>query len=225
MLKKLFPKRKKKNLSGTFSLIPALAVVCLCMGWTHYQPMPLLSSSLLAVFDPKEKILDIQVKVLSPEESKTLLGHNLPGKEIQPLYLTIHNNTPHTYTLDPEAIDLNQIDSKTVAKKLKRSAFPRSIGFKVLGYFFWPFMLPGSIDSIHTFRSYKNLKKDYAAKAIKEETIPVYSMLHRIVFVPLADVKEEFTVTLHDTQKSRPYVFSLSTGQQKVQPQENQELS
>ncbi len=71
-------------------------------------------------------------------------------------------------------------------------------------------MIPGAIDTIHTFHTYKLLKKDYAAKALKDEIIPVYSTVNRILFVPQDDFKDQFTVTLIETKEHASEVFQIS---------------
>jgi hypothetical protein len=154
--------------------------------------------------------------VLSSDECKKLLGHNLPGKGVQPLHFTIQNNSPSEYSISPELIDLAHIDPEKVAQKIRKLALPRSIAFKILGFFFWPFIIPGTIDTIHTFHTYKLLKKDYRAKAIKEEVVPVYSIVNRILFVPEKEFKDEFTVTLIENEKKTLEVFSIS----KIYPEE-----
>jgi len=173
-------------------------------------------------FHPKEKGVDVQLRTLTAEESRALLGHDLPSKGVQPLQVTIQNNSPETYRFSPEGIDLANIDPRDVAKKVRKAAIPRMIGFKILGMLFWPFMIPGTIDSIHTFHSYKLLKKDYRAKAVKDEVIPVYSTFNRILFVPVEDFRNEFTVTLVDLHKLEPLVFSITMVEERLH---NPELS
>jgi hypothetical protein len=81
-------------------------------------------------------------------------------------------------------------------------------------------MIPGTIDTIHTFHSYKLLKKDYFAKSIKAETVPVYSTVNRILFVPKEDFKEKFTVTLMNTEKEGFEVFEISKADQSLESPE-----
>jgi hypothetical protein len=202
----------KKNVFHS-AVVIVLIGVCLSLGWHHHQVRPLssIAPSMLSVFHSEEKIVDIQVKAMSAEESKQLLGHDLLSRGVQPLQITIQNNSPNEYALNLESVDLDYIDAKEVARKIKKEALPRSIGFKVLGFLFWPFMIPGTIDSIHTFHSYKLLKRDYLAKTMKDEVVPVYSTLNRILFVPEADVKEKFTITLIGVKKFELYIFDIVT--------------
>lgn len=199
----------KKRLS---TLIVLFAAACLSLGWHHHviQPLPVAALTCLAALHPDDKRVDIQIKTLTSTESRALLGYDLPSKGVQPLHLTIQNNSPESYSLHLEAIDVNSIDPRDVAKKIRKEAIPRMVGFKILGMFFWPFMIPGTIDSIHTLHSYKVLKKDYQAKAVKNEVIPVYSTFNRILFVPQEDFKKEFTITLIDLHRLEPLIFTIT---------------
>ena len=195
-----------------FSFIVLLAGACLSLGWHHHiiKPLPSVALTWLIPLHPNDKRVDIQIKTLTSQESRELLGHDLPSKGVQPLHLTIQNNSPESYHFSPETIDLSSIDPRDIAKKIRKTALPRMVGFKILGMLFWPFMIPGTIDSIHTFHSYKMLKKDYRAKAVKDEVIPVYSTFNRILFVPMDDFKKEFTITLVDLHKLEPLVFTIT---------------
>jgi hypothetical protein len=194
------------------TLIVLLAGACLSLGWHHHiiKPLPAAALTWLIPMHPSDKMVDIQIKTLTSTESRELLGHDLPSKGVQPLHLTIQNNTPESYSFNPEAIDLSSINPRDVAKKIRKGAIPRMVGFKILGMLFWPFMIPGTIDSIHTMHTYKVLKKDYQAKAVKDEVIPVYSTFNRILFVPKDEFKKEFTITLIDLHKLEPLVFTIN---------------
>lgn len=218
---KTFRRIMKKNFFY-YASISILMGLCLSAGWYHHyiRHLPLIAQC-MPTFDPKQKTVEVHVRALSSEESSQLLGHNLPSQGIQPVYVMIENNSPHEYSICPDSIDLNHIEAKKVAEKIKRLALPRTIAFKVLGFLFWPFMIPGTIDTIHTFHSYKLLKQDYAAKSMKEEIVPVYSTVNRILFVPVDDFKDTFTVTLTERGKQKSEIFEISKPEQSTNPAEN----
>ena len=182
------------------------------MGWHHHciRPLTWIGDYAMRAFDPQEKDVGIHVKLFSSAESKYYLGHDLLAKGLQPIQITIQNNTPYEYSISPQNIGLDHLDPIDVAETIKKSGFPRFIGFKVLGFIFWPFMIPGTIDALNAFHSHKSLKRDYLAKAIKEETIPVYSTLKRVIFVPQEQLQEHFTLTLVETKRARSDLFCLT---------------
>ena len=153
-----------------------------------------------------EKQIAIQVKTLTPDESKLFLGHDLISRGTIPIQFDIENNTGNEYSLCASSIDLPHLNPKKVAFSVSKSAIPRMIGWRILSFFFWPLMLPATIDGIRTYSHYKFLCKDLNAKSLKEkgETVLPYSTYHRILFVPKEGVKEEFAVTLIDLETFEP---------------------
>lgn len=201
----------KKNFLP-IGLIIFITAVVICLGKEHYAARPITSilKSMLTVFDNRQKNMQVSVKALSHRESEILLGHDLLNRGVQPLHITIHNNTPEEYSLCPSSVDLNSIDAKKVARKVLNTSIPRAIAFKIAGFFFWPFMIPGTIDSIRTMYSNNLLKKDLKAKSMKKEVIPGYSIFNRILYVPQKDLRETFDVTLIELKSLKPVVLSVS---------------
>lgn len=201
---------KNKLISG--GVIAFLLGISIYLGWEHQQVRPLssIATSLMPAFTEEDKRVDVQVKALSPSESKKLLGHNLLSRGVQPIQLTIQNNSPNEYSLCPSSVDLERIETSKVISKVGRPALARSIAFKVLGFFFWPMMIPGTIDTVVTMHSEKKLKRDYKAKSMKEEVIPAYSTFNRILFVPKNEMKDTFAVTLIDIGSLEPLKMDVS---------------
>ncbi len=199
----------------SFFYYASLSIIAgLCLSWGSYhhyiRDLTSIAPNMISAFDPQHKNVEVHVRALSAETSKYLLGHNLPNKGIQPLHITIENNSAYEYQISPDYLDLEQIRPNQVAKKLQKSALPRSIAFKIMGFFFWPFMIPGTIDTIHTMHSYKSLKRDYAAKSLQDELVPMYSIVNRVVFIPKENLRDSFTITLIEAKKQTREVFSLS---------------
>ncbi|MCI0381921.1 MAG: hypothetical protein L0207_02575 [Chlamydiae bacterium] len=165
------------------------------------------------VFFAKEGVF-VTAKVLSSGESNSYLRRDLPAKGFQPIFLSVQNNSGHPLSLSDQWIDLPTVPSNQVVKRLMKGAAYRSIGFKVAGFFFWPFLIPGTIDTVGTFRSHYKLKKDFAAKSVKKraEIIPPYSTTQRIIFVKNCDLQTKFMVSLIDeeTEMFRDFVVDLS---------------
>ena len=190
------------------ALIVILSGAFLALGWQHHQIRPFIALThpflAPATFDPKENGVEVQVKLLSHSESKKLLGHDLLNENIQPLQITIHNNSPKIYVLSRDGVELKQIEAKKVAKKLYYNTIPRAVAFRVFSFLFWPFMVPSTIDSIHSYYSYRKMRKDFEVKALKEEMIPVYATFHRILFIPSSEMKETFHMTVIEESSKSP---------------------
>ena len=199
-------------------IIVFLAGIYLTLGWQqHYiRPLPSLASAVMPSLDPQENGIDIQAKSLSVQESKRLLGFDLRSKGIQPIEIVIQNNTSHVFLIAPTSVDMEHIDYEEVARKVRRSSFKKSLGFKILGFVFWPLIVPGTIDSIRTFHSKKKLTKEYRAKSMKQEVVPEYSTFNRILFVPVSEFKKDFTFSMIEQNRNQPWTIAVSAAEEQV---------
>lgn len=152
-------------------------------------------------FAPEYKIV-VSSHAFTPDESKRLLAHNLLRKGIVPLQIDIQNNTANSYSLCASSVDIEHINPKKVANQVARAVIPRLIAWRILGLFFWPFMIPGTIDSAIAYVNHRALKKDYHAKSLKEEgeVVAPYSTYHRVLFVPKEELVGRFDVILIDVE-------------------------
>ncbi len=148
----------------------------------------------------REKGVHIQAKAYNSHDSQAYLSRDLLEQGFQPVQVTVQNNTAQGYFLSKKGVEAPHATTGEVTSHVIRSAIPRSIAFKVAGFFFWPLIIPGTIDSIMTFKNHSSLKKDYSAKSIKEEGeyIAPYSTMHRVLFIPQKDYSDTFTLHLQE---------------------------
>ncbi|MDN3506428.1 MAG: hypothetical protein P0S96_04285 [Simkaniaceae bacterium] len=195
-----------KNLfKPVFLTISIVSAVLFLSGFEAYRPeTPQFVGSIVEPFS--EKGVHITAKTYSEKESQSYLDRNLMQVGFRPVQVTIQNNTEDSFTLSSRGIEMDSAKSSEVANSVSRTAIPRSIGFKVAGLFFWPMIIPGTIDSIITFKTHLQMKQDYHAKSIKDEgeLLPPYSTVHRVIFLPSGETHEEFTLHLQN-QKSNQF--------------------
>jgi hypothetical protein len=166
-------------------------------------------------FNPNHQ-LTVTTKAFTAAESKFLLGHDLINYGVIPIQVNVQNNTANEYSLCASSVDLAHVNPKKVASCFSKSAIPRAIGWKIASFFFWPLMIPSTIDGIRTYAQYKQLEKDFYAKSLKErgEVIAPYSTFHRILFVPKERLKQTFSVTVIDLETLDPISITTSLNQQ-----------
>jgi len=200
--KKLFP----------MGLLALTTIFLLTTGWDRYQFHPLkpVTSELLPAFSLHHSHVSVIAKAMNSDESKQNFGHDLISRGVQPLQLSIQNNTSNEYSLCPSSVDLPRVEASKVAFKVTKSAIPRGVAYKIASLFFWPFMIPSTVDSIRVLTHHRSLKKDLMAKSMKEETVAPYSTFHRVLFVPRDEFKETFKVTLIDLDTLEPTEFNTT---------------
>ncbi|NDD58680.1 MAG: hypothetical protein EBZ47_05415 [Chlamydiae bacterium] len=188
--------------------------------WDSHRQWNLPQSSTIKVEQTflRDNSIHIVAKAYSAEESKKYLGVDVLSKGIQPVQLSIQNHSPETYMIAKESVDLSSISASKMTSKLMQSAIPRGIAFKVASLFFWPIMIPGTIDSMITFKSFTKLKKDLKARLVKEEFIAPYSITNRILFVQKDEFKDTFDIALRNAstwKEKKIHIESLKQGELK----------
>ncbi len=156
-------------------------------------------------FDPEYRVL-VTSQALTSDTSKRFLSHNLIRRGVVPIQIDIQNNTANAYSVCASSVDLPHIDPKKIAAQVAKEAIPRLLGWRILGFLFWPLMIPGTIDSVYSYSHARGLKRDYHAKSLKEEgeVIAPYSTYHRILFVSQDEVVNQFDVTIIDIETLIP---------------------
>lgn len=183
----------------------------------HLHPLKPAAAEMLPTFALEESKVIVTAKAMTGDESKRNFGHDLVSRNVQPLQITIENNTANEYSLCPSSVDLPRISASKVAFKVTKSTIPRAIGYKIASFFFWPFIIPGTIDSIRVMSHHQKIKKDMAAKSMKEEVVASYSVFNRVLFVPKDKFQESFKVTLIDIESLQATEFQ-TTVQGKEEP-------
>jgi len=203
----------KKLLSfSNMGLLALTTIFLLTTGWDRYHSNPLkpVASEFLPTFSLSHTRITVAVKAMTSEESKQNFGHDLINRGVQPLQLSIQNNTSNEYSLCPSSVDLPRIEASKIAFKVTKSAIPRGIAYKIASLLFWPFIVPSTIDTIRTLSHHNSLRKDLIAKSIKKEIVAPYSTFHRVLFVPKEEFQESFKVTLIDLETLKPTEFNTT---------------
>jgi hypothetical protein len=200
--KKLFPT----------TLLALAGIFLLTTGWDRYRSNPLkpVAAELLPTFSIEHVQVNVIAKAMSPDESKQNFGHDLISRGVQPLQLSIQNNTSDEYSLCPSSVDLPRIEPSKIAFKVTKAAIPRGIAYKIASFFFWPFMIPSTIDTIRFIAHHEHLKRDIMAKSMRDEVVAPYSTFHRVLFVPKDEFKHTFKVTLIELDSLKPTEFETT---------------
>ena len=203
----------KKILSFGFALLAGIFLLTTSFYRQQIHPIKSVATEMLPDFSLDNTQILVFAKAMTPNESKRSFGHDLISRGIQPLHLTIQNNTSDEYSLCPSSVDLPRVEARKFALKVTQSALPRSIGYKVASLFFWPFMIPGTIDSIRVFTHHKKLKKDLKAKSMRDEVVAPYSTYNRVLFVPQNEFQSNFKVTLIELESLKSTEFKVEAQQ------------
>ncbi len=187
-------------------------VILFLMGATWKEgSAPRLFSERLALEDHP---LTISAKVYSSEESESVLHTDLSARGYVPVEITIQNPGDHAYAISAASTSMSSAAPSDIAWEVTKGAIPRGVGLKVLSLFFWPFAIPSTIDSIHTFKKHKSLVHVLTAKGFKEddEIILPYSLVKRMLYIPKETFYTTFSVALEDLTSDELVVVPVTTG-------------
>src|SRR5689334_12888385 len=126
-----------------FCTIATLGMLYLNSEFDAYHPSPLqYHGSIVEPF--RNEGVHITASVYDREASKNYLHRDLFLYGYQPIQITIQNNTAQTYFFAKYGVDLKSASFKDVTSKITLHAMPRSIAFKIVSFFFWPFIVPST---------------------------------------------------------------------------------
>jgi hypothetical protein len=184
-------------------LIPLSVAACLGLlssGGVQFWHQAQKKLPITVTIPPHDSKLRITAKTLDSEQSKAMLGRDLIDRGYKPISLTIENHTKRTYRLAADSVDMPVSKASSVSMRIAKRGLPRSIGYSIAGFIFWPFMIPGAINSIKGAISYKKLNSELKAKGLKKdgEVIPPYTTMTRVLYVRADDYKPSFTLKLTD---------------------------
>ena len=133
--------------------------------------------------------------------SQEKIFQDLIQQGYRPVEINLHNQTNRTYTLSQESIDISLTSAKRILQEQAKFSKARKIGFSILGFVFWPMIIPSTLDSVYTYKKEKFLKQELQARGLKEEQERVlpYSQLTRILYIKEKDFQEDCTLSLKDT--------------------------
>lgn len=195
-----------------FYLLSAIWLVFVATSWDQFKisaPRAKISEESLA-FPEEEKVI-VTSKAYSQEDSEQVLQNGLLHLGIQPIQVTIQNQSAHLLLLSEKSVDVPLMDTDEVVKKIYRDSMARSVGLKLMGFVFWPFSVASTVDSIITYESKEKTKHNFLAKSLKrsDEIIPAYSAIHRLFFIKTDQLKKGIDLSITNKEKSSTMHFHL----------------
>ena len=197
----------KKSLS-TASVV---AVIVLGLsGCAGYQAASL--KRLSSEFSPHAhtyKGISFSARRFTDQDCKTYLGRDVIKAGYQPVQITIHNNSDRTLIFSTDSVSLPCVDASVVAKEVHTSTMSRALAWGIPGLFFWPLLIPAAVDSVGSSEANTQLDADFAGKALGEKLIMPSSTINGVIFIPVSEYHDKFSVTILDQDTREKIIFSL----------------
>lgn len=186
----------------TVSAIATLLAPCLLFigGCAKYNSQRLRPLQPAMIAQNAQEQVTFNYKALSKRECRKFLGKNVIKSGYQPVQITIENDSNRTLLFSPSDISIKTVPAEIVARKVYDRTTTRIVGWGISGLFIWPFLIPAIVDPIWSCEANQKLLLDYEDKAVAETSIRPGATLNGIVFVPVEEYRNYFTITLRDNR-------------------------
>jgi hypothetical protein len=151
-------------------------------------------------------------EVLDGVSSKRYFNKDLTKVGIQPVQLTIANNSKRTLILDLTRCSLPCMPGDQVAKKAHFNTAGRATAYGVAGIFIWPLLIPAIVDGTGSSKANTQMDYDFASKGLKDQVIHPFDTSNGVFFVPVEKMSPNLTIRLVDREAGEILQFSWSDG-------------
>jgi hypothetical protein len=198
----------KKSLTITIAML-------LLSGCASYQASS-LSSMASEVVLKKQSISTLDhndiivcAKAFDPADCMKYLDRDVISQGFQPIQIYIQNNSNKDYSFSLGQITLPVASSESVAEKVHTNTVGRVVGYSVGALFLWPLVIPAVVDGLKASEANEKLDKDFAAKTARDQIIYGKSHFNKVIFVPVKDYQDRFSITLINQEDYKPEVLDV----------------
>jgi hypothetical protein len=200
----------KNNFGYLFSAIILTAL----FSFSFTKPETVLPKATSASILETAAPVKIQAHALNEDELKSVVSQEAAKQGYQVMVMTVENTTPYQYELKQDWVELDHAEKKKLLRNKKLSSLPRTIFYKIFGFFFWPVAIPDTIDTIITMKRNHSFKDKLHASLLKKEgeIVLPYSMIQRYLVINKEKLPKEFDLHLLNcrTQKHENYHIEIT---------------
>lgn len=201
--------KQTKVVKGICTILIMLFLFSGCASYNAVALSNLSSSMMVSTLVGENSDVTAYAKAFTKSDCIRYLDRDVISKGYQPLQLCIKNNSNKVYSFSLDRITLPSASAQEVADKVHTSTVGRVTGYAVGALFLWPLVVPAIIDGIKSSEANESLDNDYYTKMAKDQLIQPYSHINTVIFVPRADFKNDFDLTLIDTRSNEPLTLSI----------------
>ena len=191
-----------KKLCGT----ALLATTLVLSGCASYKATA-LNNTLAPEYVPQGQEgpeIVLGAKAFTKYDCKQYLDRDVLSEGYQPVQLTIQNNSKRTMQFILNGLSLPHVPAETVAETVHTSTVGRVAAYGVGSLLLWPLIIPAIVDGVKSSQANKQLDNDFISKEAKDQILYPHGRMNAIVFVPVREFTDSFTVTLIDKDTNQP---------------------
>lgn len=188
-----------------------VASLALFSGCASYQAVSLnsLNQEYLNEMTEEPGLL-VGAKAFNKLDCKNYLDRDVISEGYQPVQIMIRNNSNKTWLFSLNNVNIPIAHAQDVAQKVHTSTIGRAAGYGVGALFLWPLIIPAIVDGVKSSEANRMLDQDFAQKTARDQVIYPHSGMNSILFIPVADYRDSFNITLLDqnTQEEKEIVLN-----------------
>ncbi len=155
-------------------------------------------------------------KAFDHADCKRYLDRDVIKEGYQPVQIEITNNTDRCLKISPASFPFPIATPESIARLVHTDTVARAVGYGVVGFFCWPFIIPAIVDGIGSAEANEALDDDFADKSLTTHVIQPYSSINGLIFVPRRDYQDDFSFTVVDAQNNQKFTLSPAKSQLKI---------
>lgn len=200
--------KTKKIIFSTLAVLLLLSSCATYRASTLFNPSP----DLIELATKKEDI-SIVSKTFDQNDCKRFLDRDVLAEGYQPIQLYIQNDSDKNYVFSLNRISLSIARPEEVAEKVHTSTLGRAVGYGAGSLIFWPLAIPAIVDGFMSSNANAALDNDFFAKTARDQVIFSHSKFNAIIFVPIQEYQNSYTITLIDHDSKETKVFNVRSNE------------
>lgn len=197
-------------------LISISVPLFLLSGCASYNASPLNTlSSEMIMSQPQNGIgsnnILVCAKALNKADCKKYLDRDVISKGYQPVQLYIENNSEKDYLFSLSRVSMASARPEEVAEKVHTNTVGRAVGYGAAAWFtFGILAVPAIVDGVKSANANESLDNDFSAKVAHDQIIMKHSHYNKLLFVPVNEYQQTFSITLIEQESNKPKTIKVS---------------
>jgi hypothetical protein len=197
-------------------LAVSLTTMILLSGCASYDASPLNTLSSEMVVSQSQNGAEsndilVGAKAFDKADCKKYLDRDVISKGYQPVQLYIQNNSDKDYIFSLNRVSVPSARPEEVADKVHTSTVGRAAGYGAAAWFtFGILAVPAIVDGVKSANANDSLDSDFSAKVARDQLILKHSHFNKLLFVPVNEYQQTFSITLIEQESKNPKIINVS---------------
>ncbi len=197
-------------MNKTMSFMVLVTGIILSTGCGYHRPQAVLTPPTEGQEKTIEKVL-VRIKPLRDFECSYYFDNRLVSRGIQPIQMSIQNDSEKYYVLNGQDISLPLLGKRDAGAVLYKNIVGRSVIWLLGTAIFWKLFLPVLlVDTLFCLQANKEISNDISSMCINPKqklVIAPRSKIHKVLFVSVEKYHHHMTIVLKEQESNNEIAF------------------